>query len=138
MRWHIEIILELILFLVLIFRTSGLRWFDILIGVDLAAQILQIIPYRSHYPAFSALFWRGGVVLIAGARYMALMELRTAPMSRRMWWHARILCFWTVGVTACAWLMVGQKDTVVFQMNTVLLLIQATCYVSWIAIFVID
>lgn len=138
MRWHIEVILELALFLVLSFRTSGLRWFDILIGVDLTAQILQIIPYRSHYPAFSALFWRGGVVLIAAARFMALLELRSAPMTRRMWWHARILCFWIAGVTACAWLEVGQSDPVVFKVNTVLLLIQAVCYMGWIAIFVID
>lgn len=138
MRWHVEIALELILFLILIFRTSGLLWFDILIGIDLASQILQIVPYRSHYPEFARLFWRSGVVLIAAARCLALVESACLIRCQSHWWHVRILAFWTAGVTACAWLEVGQPDTVVFQVNTVLLVIQSVSYVAWSVVFLMD
>lgn len=138
MRWHIELYIEVVLFLVLFFRSTNLRWFEILIGVDLAAQILQIIPYRSHYPQFSRLFWESGVVLIAGCRYKALMEVQYAKLTRATWWHARILCFWTTGAIACAFLMVGRPDAVVFRVNTALLVIQAVSFLGWIVVFMLD
>ena len=137
MRWHIELYLEAALFLVLLFRSTGLRWFEILIGVDLAAQILQIIPYRSHYPEFSRLFWQCGVVLIAAARFMALCELGNPPRSVKNWWHIRILAFWTASAIACAFLMVGQPDPVIFRVNTALLITQAASFLCWIVIFML-
>ncbi len=135
MRWHIELILEIILFVTLLFRNSNLRWFDVLVGVDMSAQVLQIIPYRAQYHAFSALFWRCGVILVACATLAALIEACEAPRGRVRWWHIRILALWTSGASACAWLMVGQPDPVVFRMNTVLLVLQAVCFVGWTALF---
>lgn len=137
MRWHIELLFEVALFAVLVSRNTGLRWFDLLIGIDLTAQILQIIPYRSGYPQFSRLFWQSGVILIAAARFMALIEAGSPPeKNRRNWAHARILAFWTASATACAFLMVGQPDSAVHHINTALMIIQAASFLAWIAVFI--
>lgn len=138
MRWHIELILEVALFGVLIWKASGLRWFDTLIGIDLVSQFLQVIPYRSGYHGFARLFWQYGVVAIAACRGMALIEAAYLERSRRSWWHIRILAFWVSGVTACAWLEVGQSSSMIFAVNNVLLCIQAISYVAWSMVFLLD
>ena len=137
MRWHIEIVLEVILLLVLICRPRGLRWFEVLIGIDLAAQLIQIIPYRTGYPQFSRLFWKSSLILIAAARVMALIESGD-PWSQTSLMHRWILSFWTAGATCCAFMMVGQSDAVIFHVNTALLIIQAVSFSSWIALFLIS
>lgn len=142
MRWHIELILEVILFVILFRTPSGLRWFDITIGVDLAAQLLQFIPYRGGFHAFAALFWCGGTVLVGAAQFMALIESAELHMrcgSRRIsFWHTRILAFWICGVMTCAWLEVGQPSATIHQMNTVLLILQSACFVAWSVLFLTE
>lgn len=142
MRWHIELILEVILVVILFKTPSGLRWFDITIGVDLAAQLLQFIPYRGGFHAFSALFWRIGIVLVGAAQFMALIEaagLQTKWGSRRVsFWHTRILAFWICGVMTCAWGEVGQPSATIHQMNTVLLILQSACFVGWSVLFLTE
>jgi hypothetical protein len=73
---------------------------------------------------------------VAAARFMALIESGD-PWSEAPRIHRSILAFWTAGAIACAFLMVGQNDTVIANVNTALLIVQSISFVSWIALFVI-
>lgn len=136
MRWHIELLIEAALLGILIWRKPGLRWFESLIGVDLIAGILQIIPYRAHYRGISRLIWIGGIVLALPLGWLALVEAAELERSSRQYWHVRILAAWLMVMLCCVSLQT-QQDLVI-PVNHALLACNAAAFISWSVLFLTE
>src|SRR5690348_5726339 len=100
MRWHAELIAELILF-VLLWRKPCPRAFAVLIGLDLALSLAQLIPYRSGYRAIPQYIEHFGGAAFCVLMVPALFELPDLPHTRANWWHQRILPLWLCSVALC-------------------------------------
>lgn len=134
MRWHIELLIESVLFAIL-WRKTAPRWFSILIGVDLMAQAIQFLSYRAHYPMISRSFWITGVLTAGPLMLAVLIEAAELDRSRVNWWHIRILSFWAAAQLTCVTLQT-QADLLI-PTNHVLMVLNAAVFFAWIAVFMV-
>lgn len=134
MRWHIELLIESAL-LAILWRKAAPRWLSILIGVDLIAQVIQLLPYRADYPIISRSFWIAGVIAAGPLVLMALIESAYLERTRADWWHIRILSFWVAAQLTCITLQT-QADLLI-PTNHVLMVLNAGVFIAWIAVFMV-
>lgn len=136
MNWHIELAIEIALFLVLIYRAPRLPWFEALIGVDVAEQVLQLAGQRFHYLALGARVWRIGVLLEIPLIFMALIETLRIQHVRRnraiTSLHPIILYAWLALVMGCAWVRIYPYT------GWALLVVNACAYAAWCALFLLE
>lgn len=133
MFWHFELVIEFALILTILWRKPGLRWWGALIGVDFAAGVLQILPYRSGLRAHSRLIWEAGLFMAFPLGWLAIIEAgEIISRSRLQWFHLRILAFWLIAQLLCVTLQT-QRDLLLF-MNYVILAVNAVSFTLWIVL----
>lgn len=132
MRWHIELLIQAALLAVIIYRKPKLRWWESLIGVDFAASLLQLIPYRAGYRSVPVLIWEAGIVLALPLGALALIEAGELDRCKRQYWHLRILALWIAGRLLCVSLQT--QPALVVPVNHVLLTLDAGAFLAWVAL----
>lgn len=139
MRWHVALIAEAILIVVICWRKPGLRWFAALIGVDFMASVLQLLLYRGDFRMLSRLIWLGGVGLAAPLNWMALMEMADpfrespAPKSFPRMAHGVLLSAWISVNLLCVTLQT--QPGWVIPVNHVMLIAQTLLFIAWSVLF---
>lgn len=139
MLWHSEVMIEIALFCVLLYSRCGLRWFEMLIGLDLAANLAQLLPYRADLREIPKLIWIAGVLVAMPFVIGAMIEAAAAERTRRNWWHVRILAFWIAAQLALISLQTMPNTMYNWKIpvNGVLLTVDAASFTAWCFLFAI-